>query len=175
MFFKTLPFLILLFFQAETFADCPTLAEIRTQYLQALRNKNAQKTLFGLRQQCLKCHYQDSTYTGILESMAVNFSEQKMYDDAIVTIEEAIKINKTHQKNVNEGYLGSNYYKLGSYLDEIGKTKEALEKYDLGISIALKNPLAKKYLFRFYANKATVFVKNGDYEKAIIQDRKSVV
>ena len=169
MFKKILALYILLFFQANTFADYPTLAEIRVRYSQAIRSKNSQKILLDLKQICLKCHYQDSTYTSILESMAENFSNQKEYNAAILIIQEAISINKTFFKDNDGGHLSSNYSKLGNYFDEIGKTQEALKIYDLGIAVAKKNSVNPKYLFRFYARKATILVKNGDYEKAIIQ------
>ena len=171
---KILLVIILLFLEVKIFADCPTLANIRGRYLQAVQRKNSQKILLDLRQICLKCHYQDSTYTSILENVAENFNHQKEYNAAILIIQEAIIINGKLSVSTNQGHLGSNYYKLGNYFDEIGKTQEALKIYDLGIVIAQKNSIAQKYLFRFYARKAAILVKNGDYEKSIIQANNGI-
>lgn len=173
--FKTIIlFYILLFFHLSTFADCPTLAEIQLRYQQAIKAKYAQKKLLKLRQICLQCHYQGSTYARILESMAENYENQKDYPNAILIIKDAIKINKLYQNSINEAFLESNYYKLGNYLDELGNAEEALKTYDLGIVITSKNPVVQHCLFRSYARKAAILVKMGDYEKAIVQANNGI-
>ena len=168
--FKTiLLFFTILFFDYSTLADCPNRAELTLRYQQVIKSKNSQKNLLQLKQICLSCHYQDSTYAQILESIAENYGNEKDYRNAILNINEAININKLHKTTVGEVFLESNYYKLGNYFYEMGNSEEALKTYDLGIVIAKKNPLTQKYLFRFYARKSTILVKMGDYEKAILQ------
>ncbi len=162
-------FFTILSFHYSTFANCPNQAEIQLRYQQSIKTKHSQKNLLILKQICLQCHYQDSTFARILESIADNYENQKDYHNALLNIKEAISIRKLGTTIVDEVFLERNYYKLGNYFDKLGNVEEALKTYDLGIAIAKKNLLNQQYLFRLYALKATILVKKGDYEKAIVQ------
>ena len=147
------------------FGDCPIQKQIWHNY----QKTNSQKSLLILRQVCLKCHYQDSTYAQILESIAESYETQKEYRNAIVYINEAINLNNTRQASINNSYLEGNYFKLGHYLNEMGDVQKALKMYDLSILSAKKFPSSRQTICSAYAQKANILTKIGDFEKALEQ------
>jgi CHAT domain-containing protein/tetratricopeptide (TPR) repeat protein len=87
---------------------------------------------------------------------------------------QALRIQKLQDENKKVISLEEKYNQLGDKYDELGKVEEALKTYDLGIAEAKKNLASPKYLLRFYARKAAIFVKMGDYEKAIAQANNGI-
>lgn len=90
-------------------------------------------------------------------------------------IQQAVKIQKLQDKTKKVISSEEKYYQLGNNYDELGKVEEALKTCDFGIAEAKKNLALQKYLFRFYARKAAIFVKMGDYEKAIAQANTGIL
>ena len=166
----TLRLLILQLFYFSSFAsECPSRKDVWANYQRAVKGEPSLNTIENLRQVCLRCHYQDSTYTQILVSIAQLYNSQKEYKTAINFINEAIKINKSHRKEVKESHLANNYLNLAKNYSEFGDSKKALEICDLSILEAKKNIDNQQYLWNTYALKANILVKMGDFEKAISQ------
>ncbi len=168
----------LLLFPLFSFAyfssDCPSRKEVWVNYQRAIKGEPSLNTIENLRQVCLRCHYQDSTYAQILVSVAQFYYSQKEYKAAIGFINEAIKINKSHRKDVKESYLANNYFNLARNYSELGDTQKALEMCDLSILEVKKNINNQKYLLNTYALKANILVKMGDFEKAIAQSNVGI-
>ena len=150
-------------------ANCPTHKQIWENYQKSIIQKSPQKSLLLLRKICLKCDFQDSTYTQILESIAETYNEQMDYQHAIMYINEAIKLNNTSQLNINNSYLGGNYFKLGNYFNKIGDVQKALKTYDLSILSVKRFPFSWQFICSSYAQKANILTKIGDFEKALEQ------
>lgn len=157
------------FFSHISLADCPTQKQIWDNYQKIITQKSSQKSLLSLREICLKCSFQDSTYAQILESISENYDGQMEYQNAILYLNEAIKLNNTRKVNINNSYLESNYFKLGNCLNKIGNVQEALKVYNLSILSAKIFSSSRQYVCSSYAQKANILTKIGDFEKALEQ------
>ena len=146
-----------------------TPSDIWQLYQKALQEKSSQKPLLDLKNTCQKYHFQDSTYTLILEKIAKNYALKNDFDKAIATINEAIVWNKTAKKDINPSFLEGNYYSLAQFYNQQGANSKALEIYDLCIQRALNYTIKSEYLSQSYAQKAKILTKTGDFEKALAQ------
>lgn len=167
---KTL-YIFLLVFLPNLFssANCPSSREIWLNYQKAVREKASQKVFINLSQICSKCNIKDSTYTLILEKIAENFAADNEYEKAIQFINQAIVLNKSRQTGIDESCLESNYFCLGKYYNHQGENQKASDAFDLSILIAKKFPQKSKFLSKSYSQKAMIWSKIGDFEKAITQ------
>ncbi|MBB6002092.1 CHAT domain-containing protein [Arcicella rosea] len=149
---------------------CPSKNETLNtlQKISKLEPSQQKKRLFTLLSSSEKCFGKDSVYTSILQQIATfYYTQDKDYDKAIAYVKKAIVVNSLPKSDINRFYLEANYYNLGRYENQLGHYQTALDNLDKCIAIA-KNNLAKTaYLSRAYAQKANIFSKMGDFEKAM--------
>jgi CHAT domain-containing protein/tetratricopeptide (TPR) repeat protein len=171
-----IPIIFFTFFNCfSSVAECLTQGELWEKYQLIVKRNASPKTLLDLRQTYLKCHFQDSTYTYILEKIALNYANEKDFDKAIITITEAIKLNKSRMKDTKISDLESNYYVMAKIMDFKGDNQSALGNADLCIFWASKNLTPKPILSQSYALKAKIYNKIGDFDKAINQTQLGII
>lgn len=162
--------ILFFFLPLSTKAVCPSKNETLNtlQKISKLEPSQQKKRLFTLLSSSEKCFGKDSVYTSILQQIATfYYTQDKDYDKAIAYVKKAIVVNSLPKSDINRFYLEANYYNLGRYENQLGHYQTALDNLDKCIAIA-KNNLAKTaYLSRAYAQKANIFSKMGDFEKAM--------
>lgn len=162
-------FLFVILSNLFSWANCPTSREVWLNYQKAVQEKSSTKVFITLSQICSKCNIKDSTYAIILEKIAANFAADNEYEKAIQFINQAIVLNKSRQRGIDESCLEGNYFCLGKYYNHQGENQKASDAFDLSILIAKKFPQKSKFLSKSYSQKAMIWSKIGDFEKAITQ------
>ena len=163
-------FFIILFFPFLSKATCPSKNETLNtlQKISKLEPAQQKKRLLILLSSSEKCFGKDSVYTTILQQIATFYYKQdKDYDNAITYAKKAIVVNSLPKSDINRFYLETNYFYLGRYENQLGHYQIALDNLDKSIDIGKTNLKKTAYLSRAYAQKANIFSKMGDFEKAI--------
>lgn len=163
-------FFIILFFPFLSKATCPSKNETLNtlQKISKLEPAQQKKRLLILLSSSEKCFGKDSVYTTILQQIATFYYKQdKDYDNAITYAKKAIVVNSLPKSDINRFYLETNYFNLGVYENQLGHYQIALDNLDKSIDIGKANLKKTAYLSRAYAQKANIFSKMGDFEKAI--------
>lgn len=164
-------FLIIIYFLPySSKAKCPSKSETleALQKISKLESSQQKKRLFTLLTNSEKCFGKDSVYASILQQIATfYYTQDKDYNKAIAYVKKAIAINSLSKPDINKFYLESNYYNLGRCENQLGHYQIALDNLDKCIAIAKNNLTKTAHLSRAYAQKANIFSKMGDFEKAL--------
>lgn len=169
MFRKAILSLIILSLSYLSKADCPSRNETinALQKISKLAPAQQKKSYFTLLNKAEKCFGKDSVYTAILKHIAEYYSNEKDYNNAILYTKKAMGINSSGKVDVNRFNLEDNYYNLARYENQLGHYQVSLNEFDKCIAIGKTNLQQTAYLCRAYAQKANIFSKMGDFEKAI--------
>ncbi len=162
-------FLLIFFNQFQIWGYCPSDRDLWNIFQKTLQKTNPQKELLRLKGICQNCNIKDSTYAQILQKIAENYHTQKMYGDANLIIQEAIKLNSSPHSKTKKSHLVDNYILLARIINEQGDYQKALETYDRCIALAMTFREKSLYIPRQYSQKANILCKMGDYERAIKQ------
>lgn len=162
-------FFIILFFPFFSKATCPSKNEMLNtlQEISKLEPAQQKKRLFTLLSSSEKCFGKDSVYSSILQQIATFYAKENEFENAIAYTKKAIVVNSLPKSDINRFYLETNYFYLGRYENQLGHYQIALDNLDKCIAIAKTNLQKTAYLSRAYAQKANIFSKMGDFEKAI--------
>lgn len=162
-------FFIILFFPFLSKATCPSKNETLNtlQKISKLEPAQQKKRLFILLSSSEKCFGKDSVYSSILQQIATFYAKENEFENAIAYTKKAIVVNSLPKSDINRFYLETNYFYLGRYENQLGHYQIALDNLDKCIAIAKTNLQKTAYLSRAYAQKANIFSKMGDFEKAI--------
>lgn len=150
-------------------ADCPKKQEIldllkKISKLDAVQQKSR---LFPLLKNSEKCFGKDSTYASVLQQIASFYALEKDYKNAVVYTKKAIQVNSATNVDVSPFQLEANYYFLAKHENQLGNYQTSLNYLDKSIAVAKTNLQKTAYLSKAYAQKANIFCKMGDFEKAI--------
>lgn len=162
--------ILIFFLPLSTKAVCPSKNETLNTLQKILKLEPSQqkKRLFTLLSSSEKCFGKDSVYASILQQIATfYYTQDKDYDKAIAYVKKAIVVNSLSKSDINRFYLEANYYNLGRYENQLGHYQIALDNLDKCITTAKTNLTKTAYLSRAYAQKANIFSKMGDFEKAM--------
>lgn len=162
-------FFIILFFPFLSKATCPSKNETLNTLQKILKLEPAQqkKRLLILLSSSEKCFGKDSVYASILQQIATFYAKENEFENAIAYTKKAIVVNSLTKSDINRFYLETNYFYLGRYENQLGHYQIALDNLDKSIDIGKTNLKKTAYLSRAYAQKANIFSKMGDFEKAI--------
>ena len=158
---------LFIFTNFSSSADCPTTKEIGLTFKNISKKSNNQSDLIKLKKVCETCKLQDSTYAQILQKIAENYISQSDFDKATHVVREAIKLNFTQNKSIQQAYLADNYSLLAKILNEQGDYQKALNIYDKSILMARYQRANSIPIL--YSQKANILYKMGDFEQAITQ------
>lgn len=161
--------ILIYFLPLSTKAVCPSQSETleTLKRISKLESSQQKKRLFTLLSSSEKCFGKDSVYASILQQIATFYYKDNDFENARTYIKKAIVVNSIAKENINRFYLETNYYNLGRYENQLGHYQIALDNLDKCIAIAKTNLAKTAYLSRAYAQKANIFSKMGDFEKAI--------
>ncbi|MET3128142.1 CHAT domain-containing protein/tetratricopeptide (TPR) repeat protein [Arcicella rosea] len=162
-------FFIILFFPFLSKATCPSKNETLNtlQKISKLEPAQQKKRLLILLSSSEKCFGKDSVYSSILQQIATFYAKENEFENAIAYTKKAIVVNSLTKSDINRFYLETNYFYLGRYENQLGHYQIALDNLDKSIDIGKTNLKKTAYLSRAYAQKANIFSKMGDFEKAI--------
>ena len=162
-------FFIILFFPFLSKATCPSKNETLNtlQKISKLEPAQQKKRLLILLSSSEKCFGKDSVYSSILQQIATFYAKENEFENAIAYTKKAIVVNSLTKSDINRFYLETNYFYLGRYENQLGHYQIALDNLDKSIDIGKTNLQKTAYLSRAYAQKANIFSKMGDFEKAI--------
>ena len=162
-------FPLILLSQFCLWADCPTSKEIWITLQTTLKKTKNQFELVKLKSTCQDCKVNDSTYTIILQKIAESFVLEQNFNQAEVTLQEAINLNSSSKNNAQKAYVVDNNLLFAKVLDGKGDYQKALNVCDKTILLANSFFEKRHIIPQLYARKANILTKIGHFEEAIVQ------
>jgi CHAT domain-containing protein len=173
--------LVLTFWSAIGFPQCPqpaaewmhqiTAIENKRTALSALRVEQIAQLIEQLTQ--LKSSYEvctttkDSITARILHRLGDFYSSTGTIDKAISYTRMAVAINRADHSGAQKAFLANSYFNLGLFYKDLNFFEESIAYFDSCITVAKQYPGKKSIALKALEKKAFFFFTTGDYQRSI--------
>jgi len=119
---------------------------------------------------------QDSVYARLLHKIGVyEFYVTHRYTVALEVTLQALRINTSGKAGASAAAAATDLYNVGIYYDNLTLHKKALAYYDSAILFASRGPDIDDVAASSWENKAFIYFRMGDYEKAVEEGERARV
>jgi tetratricopeptide (TPR) repeat protein len=116
----------------------------------------------------------DSVYARLLHKIGVyEFYTGKQYNTALLVTQEAMRINTSGKPGSSPVTAATDLYNIAFYYNQLTLLKKALLYYDSAILFAKRTHDIDNVLEDSWLNKAYIYFRMGDYEKATDESDKA--
>lgn len=119
---------------------------------------------------------QDSVYARLLHKIGIyEFYVTHRYTIALDLTLQALRINTSGKAGASRTAAATDLYNVGIYYDNLTLHKKALTYYDSAILFASNGPDIDDVAASSWENKAFIYFRMGDYEKAVEEGERARV
>jgi tetratricopeptide (TPR) repeat protein len=118
----------------------------------------------------------DSFFARVLHKIgAYEFVINKRYSTALEMTQRALRINTSGRVGASLNWGASDMYNMAYFSENLGLHKKALIYYDSAILIAARSADIDEVMTISWVNKAYIYFRMGDYEKAVEEGERARV
>ncbi|HEY4208112.1 MAG TPA: CHAT domain-containing tetratricopeptide repeat protein [Puia sp.] len=119
---------------------------------------------------------QDSVYAQLLHKIGVyEFNVTQRFSIALELTLQALRINTSGRPGASLVSAATDLYNIGVYYDYLSLYKKALAYYDSALLFAARGPDVDDVAASSWENKAFIYFRMGDYEKAVEEGERARV
>jgi CHAT domain-containing protein/tetratricopeptide (TPR) repeat protein len=118
---------------------------------------------------------QDSVYARLLHKIGVyEWYANKNYNLALTLTCNALRINTTGKGGASRTAAVTDLFNIAYFYDNLSALKKSLIYYDSAILLAGRGPDADNVIADSWLNKAYIYYRMGDYEKAVGESNRAM-